>query len=77
MQQRFGFTPAVCLHIADDDVDTFALALAARLQHGIGLAHAGYHPKEDLELAALLASLFLLDERQQGVGIRALSNHGC
>ena len=67
----------MCLDIAHDDVDAFAAALAASFKHGVRFAHAGHHPKEYLELAAMLASFLLLDERQQGIRVRTMSNHAC
>ena len=42
------------IDVAYDYIYTFAAALAAGLQHGVGLAYTCDHAKEDLEFAALL-----------------------
>ena len=52
-QQELGFGAAMGFDVADDYIYTFALALAAGLQHGIGLAYTCDHAKEDFEFAAL------------------------
>ena len=51
-QQRFGFGSAVQFHIADDHIRTGSTRAASRLQHRIGLAHAGGGAKEYLQTPA-------------------------
>ena len=51
-QQRLGFFASVRLDNANHDLASFSLLLPRGLQHGVGLAHTGRHPKENLEFAA-------------------------
>ena len=55
-------------HIANDHVGAVGDALSRRFQHGIGLADAGRHAEEDLELSALLAGFVFLDGARRGSG---------
>ena len=66
---------AMRLHKADDDVKPFRLQLSGRIQHGIGFANPRGHPQEDFQLAALLASFFFLDGREQAIGVRSVVAH--
>src|SRR4029453_5751452 len=69
-EERFGVRASVRLDPADDDVDALRSLLPSRLEHRVGLADAGGRPEEDLQLAACLAALRLLDASEQLVGIR-------
>jgi hypothetical protein len=66
-QQGFRLGPTVGFHVADDHVDAFTLRLPPGFKHGVGLADAGHHAKEDFQLPALLARRFLLDGSQQHI----------
>jgi hypothetical protein len=46
-----------------------SLRLPPGFKHGVGLADAGHHAKEDFQLPALLARIFLLDGSQQHIRI--------
>ena len=70
-QQRFGFLPAVCFHNADHHLASFALFLPRSLKHGVGLAHARRHPKENLQFTAGRLRLVPLHARENLVRIRA------
>ena len=50
---------------ADDDIAPLGLELAARHQHGVGLAHAGRRAEVDAQLAALGIGFLALDLGQQ------------
>ena len=70
LDQRFRFFAAVCFDDADDNFASLPLLLPRRLQHGVGLAHAGRHPKENLQFATGSGSFFALHAREKFVGIR-------
>ena len=63
VEQGQRLLPAVGLHHADQDVDPLLGLFPHRLQHGVGLAHAGGGPEKDFQLALVL----LLQTCQQGV----------
>ncbi len=63
-KQRCGFSAAMGLNDADDQIDAFAPLGLRRLQHGEGLADARRSAKKQLETAAR----FLPDLQQQGFG---------
>src|SRR5438445_5787229 len=65
---------AVCLHKADDDVDSLALQALTFLQQLVGLADAGCEAEINLEPAALL----LPDQGEKVLGSRPNfgSSHG-
>ncbi len=63
VEQGQGLLTAVGLHHADQDVDPLLGLFPHRLQHGVGLAHAGGGPEKDFQLALVL----LLQTCQQGV----------
>ena len=76
--QRVGFLAPVGFDVTDDDVASGGQFAAGGFEHGVGLADARGHAEEDLQLAALLAGLLLLDGRQQRVGVGpGLVTHGC
>lgn len=49
--------------------------LPRSLEHGIGLPHAGGRAEENLERAAALARLLILEACQEGIGIGSLGSH--
>src|ERR1700678_647147 len=64
--------------VADDDSHALALGALGGAKHGVGLADACGHAKEDLEFATLCGRVAFLDCSQQGIWIRAnvLSHEG-
>ena len=75
--QRIGFLAPVGLDVTDDDVPTGGQLTSRGFEHRVGLADARGHAEEDLQLAPLLASILLLDSRQERVWVRpGLVTHG-
>jgi hypothetical protein len=75
--QRVGFLAPVGFDVANDDVPPGGQLPAGGFEHGVGLADTRGHAEEDLQLAALLAGIVLLDSRQQRVRVRpGLVTHG-
>ena len=71
LRERIRLLATVRLDVADDDVASRLQLALCRLQHRVGLAHAGAHAEEYLEATALLRSFLALDGIQQRVGIGA------
>ena len=67
-EQRLRLAAAVGLDEADDDLPPLGLALARGFEHGIGLAHAGAHPEEELQASPPARGFLLLREAQQLLG---------
>ena len=67
--------PAVRLDVADDTSTPSSRRSRRRLEHRVGLAHAGGGAEEDLELAAPLPRLLLLDAGEERVGIGPVLAH--
>ena len=67
--KRVGFLATMRFEVADDDIAPGGEFAAGGFQHGVGLAHAGAHAEENLELAALLAGLVALNRGKQRIGI--------
>ena len=76
LEERLGLGAPVGFDDPDDDVLPFGLARLGRHEHGVGLADAGGHAEEDLQLAASLPLLLGLDLLEQFVGIGASFLHG-
>ena len=74
-QQRLGLGAAVRLDHADHHVQTLRAQHAGRRQHRVGLADAGGGAEEDLQLAPLRLRLFLLQTRQQLIGVGPVVGH--
>ncbi len=64
VEQSQRLLPAVGLHHANQDVYPLFGLFPHRLQHGVGLSHAGSGAEKHLQLALVL----LFQARQQGVG---------
>jgi hypothetical protein len=60
---------------AHDNIYAFGTPLVGRFKHGVRFANTGRGAKEDLEFAAGLLGLFLLDTGEEGVGIGSLIVH--
>ena len=69
-EQRFRLLAPVRFDDADHDFAALLLLLPRRLQHRVGLAHAGRHPEKNLELAARSGGLFALHLREDVIRIR-------
>ena len=69
VHQRLGFSPAMSLNDADDDIDTVTPLLMRRFEHGVRLPYAGIGAEEDLEFAFGFAGLLRLHTLQQRIGI--------
>ena len=69
LEQGGGLGPAVGLDHADHDVHALPGLGARRLQHGVGLAHAGRGAEEDLEAPAARLPLLLANPGEQGFGV--------
>ena len=62
---------------ANHDLASFSLLLPRGLQHGVGLADTGRHPKENLEFAATGLRLVALEARENFVRVWPLRvTHG-
>ena len=70
-EQRFRFLATVCFNNADHHLASFRLFLPRGLQHGVGLAHAGRHPEENLQFAARCSPFFTLHSGKKRIWIRA------
>ena len=70
-KQKLGFLASVGLGERDHHVHPLGVSLARRLQHGVGLAHAGRHAEEYLQPAAGLLCLGAADGGEKCVGVGA------
>ena len=70
-EQRGGFGATMRLDDAREHIHAFFDPLARGLQHGVGLAHAGAHAEEDVELAGFGGGT--LDVREEGIGVERTS----
>ena len=59
--QGVGLFASVRFHVADDNIGSGRQFAARGLQHRVGLAYAGRHAQEDLEVGAVLTRLFILE----------------
>ena len=63
---------------ADDEVDSLGFTLLRRLEHFVGLSHAGAHAKKNLEPPALGGLLLALDLGEQRIRVWSLRlSHDC
>ncbi len=69
-QERLRLGTAVRVHPADEDVRSIGLALSGRLEHGVGLPHAGHRTEEDFQAATALVGLLLFHTIEGGVRFR-------
>ena len=71
MEQLGGFRAAVGFHYPGQHVAAQGGFALRRGEHGTGLAHPGVGAEVDPQFAAQGGLFFLLDPRQQGVGVGA------
>ena len=77
LRQRVGLLAPVGLDVTDYDIPSGSELATGGFEHGVGLADTRRHAEEDLQLPALLASVLLLDSRQERIWVGpGLVTHG-
>jgi hypothetical protein len=76
LEKHLGLRSPMWLHVPRHHVHPGCRKMLCRLEHGVGLAHAGDVAEEDLQRAPVRSRLGLLDLLQELVGIGATVRMG-